>query len=257
MRIRIGLGFGDVAAPAAAADLSGAVGEYDFDVANVTKDGSSLIGQVNDLSGNARHLTQGTAGSKPLWVDSTPDHGSFDAGGGAALKRVLRTGMGAVFSSWEWTLAVITKCVTAPNANNQFNVFGAQNSANGRGGTSLGYYSTTATRRINMNRISDGAAGNATFGNAPLDTWELWVLRIRGDSDGAAATVKARVNGADQAVTGTTYANVIDANAAFLLGSAISNGNASVQFAKAWNRALSDASISSLEASLNSRFSLW
>jgi hypothetical protein len=147
-------------------------------------------------------------------------------------------------------LAVVCKCVTAPNLNNQFNIFGISNSATGRGGTSLGYNSTTRTRRIAMNRVSDGAAGNATFGAAAADTWELWVVRVTAPSNGDAATVTARVSGVVETVAGTTYANVVDNNAGFFLGSAISNGNCAVRYVKAWNRALNNASILRLESDI-------
>jgi len=36
----------------------------------ITKDGSNLVSQWDDISTNARNLTQGTAAAKPLWVDS-------------------------------------------------------------------------------------------------------------------------------------------------------------------------------------------
>lgn len=37
------------------------------DAASVTLDASDLVGQINDKSGNARHLTQATTGNKPLY----------------------------------------------------------------------------------------------------------------------------------------------------------------------------------------------
>lgn len=44
---------------------------YDFsDLATITKDGADRVSQVNDKSGNARHLVQATGGNQPLWVDN-------------------------------------------------------------------------------------------------------------------------------------------------------------------------------------------
>lgn len=37
------------------------------DATNVIKDGSNFVSQVNDISGNSRHLLQSTTGKKPLW----------------------------------------------------------------------------------------------------------------------------------------------------------------------------------------------
>lgn len=37
-------------------------------LASITKDGSDLVSQWNDLSGNGNHLTQSTDGNKPKWV---------------------------------------------------------------------------------------------------------------------------------------------------------------------------------------------
>lgn len=245
------------ASSSAVVDLSGAIGEWNFDVANVTKDGGNLIGQVNDLSGNARHLTQGTAANKPLWVDDTTDYGSLDAGGGAALKRVTKTGMGATFTHYEWTIAYISKCITAPNALNTFNIFSAQNSATGREGCGqVGYYDTTRTRRAFI-ITAGGSSSNITWGNAPADTWELTVVRLAGTSNGGAATATARVNGAAQSITGSTTTNNIAANGAFFLGSAISNGNCAVKYVQVWNRALDDASIASLETTLNGVYAVY
>jgi hypothetical protein len=44
---------------------------YVADVANVTVDGSTNVSQWDDLSGNARHATQATAGFRPFYDDGT------------------------------------------------------------------------------------------------------------------------------------------------------------------------------------------
>jgi hypothetical protein len=237
-------------------DLTGAFWEGNAAVANVTKDGSNLIGTLNDLSGNARHLTQGTGANKPLWVDNQKgsiDGCQFNTAG--ALKRVARTGLGALFNHYEWTFAMVTKCDTSPNVNTFGSILNTQNSATGRGGMSVGHFSNNFTRRIQMSRISDAAAGAVSFGTTTAGTWELWVVRLTGTADGsAAATVTTRVNGAGVAAVGTIYTNIVDANGAIFLGTGISSGASSVLWAKGWNRALSDASIIRLETDVNATY---
>lgn len=248
-----------VSASPGAVDLSGAIFEANADVANVTKDGSNLIGQLNDLSGNARHATQGTGASKPLWVDNqyaSIDGCQFDTGG-VGLKRVLKTGLGTIFSNYEWTILAIVKADGAPAINNQHSIIALSNSATGRGGAAIGVYSTTLTRRVSMVRISDAAAGAATFGTMATGTWELWTVRVAGTSDGGSATVTARVNGASQATSGTMYSNIVDANGSIIVGPSISTGNSSMLYVRAWNRALNDASIASAETTANATFGIY
>ena len=43
---------------------------YNNDLDTITKSGSDRVSEWRDSSGNDRHLTQATAGSQPLWVDS-------------------------------------------------------------------------------------------------------------------------------------------------------------------------------------------
>lgn len=68
---------GDVAFPA----ISNLYARYKFDATNTT--GGSAIDQANDLSGNARHITQGTAGAKPTLSSAAfngQDCADFDGG---------------------------------------------------------------------------------------------------------------------------------------------------------------------------------
>lgn len=242
-------------------DLSGAFFEGNADAANVTKDGSNLIGTLNDLSGNARHVTQGTAANKPLWVDN--QKGAIDgcnfATGGTASKRLLKTGLGTLFNSYEWTFACVTKCDTAPALNNFHAVMATESSTSGRGGLAMGWFTTTFTRRIQMTRISDAAAGSVNFGTSSAGTWELWVVRLRGTADGSAASaVTTRVNGADIANTGTIYTNIVDANGMIQVGTKTSTAvDHSMLWCKGWNRALNDASILSLEAAVNAVYAVY
>lgn len=50
--------------------LGGALAGWNFELANVTKDGSNRLSQVNDLSGGTAHLVQATGADQPLWVDA-------------------------------------------------------------------------------------------------------------------------------------------------------------------------------------------
>ena len=70
------------------ASLSNLHSWFDFsDATTITKDGSNRVSQVNDKSGNGNHLTQGTAGSQPLYVanDTEIGHGVLDTSGSRSM----------------------------------------------------------------------------------------------------------------------------------------------------------------------------
>lgn len=233
------------------ADLTGAAFEYNFASANVTKDGSNLIAQVNDLSANSRDVTQSTGGNKPLWVSAMRgvDGGTFDTGG-VAFKRLLKSGLGAVFSHYEWTLACVARCTTASAGSTMFPVVNVSNSATGREGPGqLGYYATNRTRRITC-LTAAGASSAVTFGDAPLNTFERWIVRVQGTSNGGAATVTAFVDGVSQALTGSLTCNNVAANGSIILGTPSISGAVDMLYVKGWNRALNDASLSALDTAL-------
>ena len=41
-----------------------------YKAANVTKDGSNLVSEITDMSGNGHHLVQATASKQPVWTDA-------------------------------------------------------------------------------------------------------------------------------------------------------------------------------------------
>lgn len=257
MRLGIGLGIG-VSGAGGTVDLTQVIGRFNFDVANVTRPNTPTnenVSQVNDLSGNARHLTQSTDGNRPVWTDASPDYGVVNTGG-STIKRLLRTGMGATFSHYEWTVALVCQIDTAPSLNNLHAVSIVSNSATGRGGLSIGYFSTTQTRRVSCTRISDGTVRNYDFGTASLGVKELIVVRVAGPSNGGDAVVTARVNGVTIAGSGSMFSNNVDANAMFQLGCSITTGASRVWHDERWNRALNDASIASLEATLAAQYGI-
>lgn len=234
-------------------DITGSIFKYGFAVGDVTKDGSNLLGTVNDLSGNARHVTQGTAGNKPLWVDDLRgaiDGATFDSGG-VTHKRLIKTGLGTAWNtSYKWTLACVTRCTTAPGGSSHFNVIGTKNSATGREGAGqLGYYQAARTRRL-YTVTPAAVTAAATFGDAPLNTWERWIVVIDGTSDGGAATVTAYVDGVSTAVSGSAYSMTIAANAAIFLGSVITTGAVDMLYVEGWNRALNAASVAALDTAM-------
>jgi len=62
-------------------DISDMVAWWDFsELSSITKNGSDRISQVDDLSGNDYHLTEGTASLQPLWeegIQNSLDIGNF------------------------------------------------------------------------------------------------------------------------------------------------------------------------------------
>lgn len=256
MRLGLGLrvfGVGD------AIDLSGEIGRYTFDVANVTRPNTPTnnnVSQVNDLSANARHLTQGADANRPVWTDSAQDYALVDTGG-TTSKRLIRTGMGATFAAtYEWTVFLVVQVDTAPNVNQLHTFAQVGNSATGRGGFIVGAFSTTQTRRLSVVRASDGSSRNYDFGVATLGARELWCVRIAGPSNGGDAIVTSRVNGVQVVGSGSSFSNHVDANAYFQSGTSNGTGKSRIWHMEMFARALNDGSILARETALAALYPL-
>lgn len=89
----------------------GATAWWDASLSAITKDGSNLVSQWNDLSGNNYHLTQGTGGNKPTYMPNGLNGRpvlEFDG-----VNDVMSTTLGAALSQ-PWSLfAVVRSDVTS------------------------------------------------------------------------------------------------------------------------------------------------
>lgn len=178
---------------------------YNFEAANVTK-ASDLISQVNDLSGNAEHMTEATGTRQPLWVDNGAPGGATDAvefdPDGTNLKRLTRTPVAAPFGAAGYTIFFAFNRITAATGN--WSMWSYNNGAV-RGGWSLQTTSGANGRRFEA-RTSAGTAKSVTFGTYTLDTPEVWcVVNGGADDSDSSATFLTEVNGANVAWTGSPW----------------------------------------------------
>lgn len=252
MRIGIGLGLGQGSPSGAAADLSGLYADFNWEAANVLKDGSNLVGQVTDLGANGYSLTQATGVNKPLWVDNgagTKDIGRFQIAG-TVIQRLLRTGL-PVDSALGWTALVVAKIDVAGSAANSYSLLAHAQNSNGRGGFQLEYFANTRDRRLVTRKVSDGTIFAVTFGQATLAAWEVWTVRVAGaTADATPSALSIRVNGVETAYTGTPWFAAPSAAAPNLIigtGNGTGNPDFSMGPCRIWKRYLDDTSIRAAE----------
>lgn len=243
---------------AAGFDLSGDGFHYDTLAANVTKDGSDLLGQVNDLSGNARHQIQATAGTKPLWVAAElngKDVARFNCAS-ATAKSMRATGLGADTALGR-TVAVVYKVDSLPALNNAANLW-FRTSSGGSGGFSVEVFSSTGTRRLRFIQSTTFTNSSVTFGTVTLATYEVLVVAFSASADDAAATVIAEVNGAGTAVTGSANFSTVDATAIAQLGTSGATGSPNFSIAELydWPRVLDAASRLQIARNLGTEYGI-
>ncbi len=63
------------------------------DLSTITKDGSNLISQIDDKSGNGYHATQGTGANQPTWVDNQQNGKAIARFDGSADHLILPSGL--------------------------------------------------------------------------------------------------------------------------------------------------------------------
>lgn len=176
--------------------------DHGFDVANVTKNGSNQISQVNDLSGNGNHMTQGTAARMIVWVDNGDASGTQDVGlidTTASFIQEVKSTSTSFFGLGGYTLFIIGKRVSggAVNTNAEWDLYRDSSS---QGGYLVGVRGTSAAgTRVCEMRSDAGSTFTVGFGSYTADTWELWTVRNWGggaNDVNSAAYFDTRVNGA-------------------------------------------------------------
>ena len=253
MRVGIGIDLSGQSAPVVSApDLSGLYADFNWEAANVSKDGSNLIAQATDLSGNGYTPTQATGVNKPLWVDNgagTKDIARFQIAG-TVIQRLVKTGL-PTDSALGWTALIVTKLDVAGLAANSYSLLAHAQNSNGRGGFQIEYFGATRDRRLVVRKVSDGTILAVTFGQATLAAWECIAIRAAGASTNATpSALSIRVNGVETAYTGTPWFAAPSAAAPNLIlgtGNGAGNPDFSLGPCRIWKRYLDDTSIRAAE----------
>lgn len=180
------------------------------------QDGTNVtLGGVTDLSGTARHLSQGTSGDRPRYNSSalvagrgycevvdTGDHMDF------ASAWVAGADAGSSYFSLAWTAYLPT---AALQADSSLMVFGGT-TANGMGA----HYDATGKVRLRREDVFGEGATTA----APLDEWHTVVITF-----GYVNGLKIWVNGVAQAVTSTVTSNTFAGDTQAFLRSDVTGWN--------------------------------
>lgn len=231
--------------------------DYNFDVANVTKDGSDIISQVVDLSGNARHLTNGVSARRPLWVNNadpsaTQDIGRF-APDGVNIKSMTNSPGAALFTLTGYTVFLALNRTAGAAAHALF----YYNTGAARGGWSL-EISGTATRQFNA-RTSAGVVKGCTFGSYTNNTPEIWTIRNKADADDtdSSAYFSTRVNGAAVAYTGSPWFWIPTTHSIFIGNATATAGPVVDKYAaRAYAGYLTDAQCLTVERELGATYGI-
>lgn len=86
------------------------------DLSTITKDGGDLVSQINDKSGNAQHLTQGTGASQPLWkANQQNGKDAVEFVTGKSISRVLTSAITHPLFQY-----IVMKTMPDTGANQQF-----------------------------------------------------------------------------------------------------------------------------------------
>lgn len=208
---------------------------YDPAAANVTKDGSDLVGTWNDLSANALHLTQGTGANKEKWISNGAPGGAYDVFeddcAAATLKRTLKSSSvptTLLSAAVGYTLFVVTKHVSAGSAAVNHSVFSYASNV-GRGGWLLAHRGVAgaAVRRFECRKISDGSIMSVDAGTPAADTWEIWAVSVVSSTltDDTTATITWEVNGAAVATSGSPWFGIPSPTPSIIAGVGTATGS--------------------------------
>jgi hypothetical protein len=196
----------------------------------ITKDGSDLVSQWNDQSGNARNLTEAT--NQPLWVNSLINGYPAIRFDGSNDK--MRT---ASFSiSQPLTIFMVAKPVTHTNLDGY--IFGGNLGA---------YQGTSPVVKLHDQAVGDGAQANS--GGA---VYELYKFLFNGTS-----SVISIDDGSDQ-TSGTNLTS------SFTSGVSLSVWNTDIRFGNMevaevciYDSSISGTNLTNLKNYFNTRYVLW
>jgi hypothetical protein len=218
----------------------------------VVKDGSDLIGTVNDLSTGGRSPTQGTSGRKMTWIDNGSSNSAKD------IMRSAPDGTNGKFASHSNS----TACFSVANGYTAYLVFKRTAGSGGlmflhnnnsvRGGWQLEL--STNTRQMQA-RTSGGTVKSCQFGTYSNGTWERWIIRNwGGGSDDVDSTTwfKAAINGVNTTVSGSPWFWKHVTTSVTIVGSNNTTSGPSCDIAAcgAFDAYLTDAQVAYLDAQL-------
>lgn len=236
-------------------------GRWHFASTNITLS-SGKISQANDVGPSGYHLTQGTAAFQPTPVASGKngkDVARFV--NGLNNVRLIKTSGLALASGLAMSMAVVWKVDTGPDAARYIRAWDSSDSG-GAKAFRVALHDTTNTRRVSWSNGAGAEVGVTTFGTMTLGTWEIWTVRVSTASLGGAATAQSyRVNGANQAPTGTPAVwecqsgtrNVFIGNRNVTAGTPDETIAELIAADVYW----SDAQVAALETALNSKWGVY
>jgi len=185
-------------------DISNLLAWWDFsDIDTITKDGSDLISQVDDKSGNDYHLTQLTGANQPTWQDDNRNNlDTADFGSAGFMK--------ANWSALSQPHVIFGVCFMPPSSSvNQDNIYDDYSGDSG-GGFANG----------DDGKLTIYSATGITFASTGFTaTWKYFVntygssgdVRMNGVSKATGNTGTVTYNGMtmNRHRTGTTYGDIV------------------------------------------------
>lgn len=245
--------------PADGVDISGQFLQYNFSSANVTKGGTDLISQVNDLSGNSYHATATVDANKLLWLSADLNGVDVAQANDTALRRATKLSGLPLSAELGITIIAVVQVITPNSVGNSIRFLEHVRST-GAEGLWLGAMSTTPTRQMSFISSAFGVS-SFTFGSMPTSTWEIWAVRATSTAINAACDYQsARVNGVAASTTGTATFQSPSAGTpqVYVCGkSAAAATNYKCAEIHYWRRKLDDASVASVETTLNAKYAIY
>jgi len=160
-------------------DIATLIHWSNMDAANLTKDGSDRVSQVNDLSGNGNHWTQGVGANQPLWVEAELNG-----------EDVIRLNGIDEFMIGNWLTSVMggedtpftVVCVVKVTNTGNHSVIGVGNSGSNDKWV-LTRLRTGAPGTYSLTRIDDAGAGaGVNVGTWSVNTWYVVSFRFDGSN---------------------------------------------------------------------------
>lgn len=205
---------------------------YNFDAANLSKDGGNLVASVTDLGRTGLTISQGTPARKPLWIDNGSPNSLLDTIAcdvdGVNIKTLQATPSAALFGAAQGYTVFLVFNRTAGSTTHSLAYY---NTGAARGGWQLEFSSNLRSFQA---RTSAGTVKSFTFGTYTANTWEIWTIRNwGGGSDDVDSTTwcEARVNGTVTAITGSPWFWVPTTHAV-LLGNPTATAGPTLRFAE-------------------------
>ena len=215
---------------------------WDFsDVSTVTKDGSNIVSQVDDKSGNDFHLTVGApdATAKPLWVSSGQNgNNDLDFDG----DKFMATYMAGLLVATPSTIFIV--CEASDNAGGDRSPLGFKKAGAYQGDM---YLPRTAAGANQFYFAQIGAA-SAFFETGIIDTWHTWTSI---STSGASSLRMDGVEKATNTATGSSTPDQVIIGTNHLFNSYLDRSIGEIRI---YNEELTTDQIETIEATLKTKW---